>query len=55
MTNSNQDYNNWVANCKSLFPNSEAALVACINGCAKVNSPARCVRGTGLAGGVFTE
>ena len=38
--NSNQDYNNCVANCKSLFPNSEAALVACINGCAKVNSPA---------------
>lgn len=37
--NSNQDYNNCVANCKQLFPNSEAALVACINGCAKVNSP----------------
>lgn len=38
--NSNMDYNNCVANCKALFPNSEAALVACINGCAKVNSPA---------------
>lgn len=37
--NNNQDYNNCVANCKSLFSN-EAALVACINGCAKVNSPA---------------
>jgi hypothetical protein len=40
LSNSNQDYNNCVANCKSLFPNSEAALVACINGCAKVNGPA---------------
>lgn len=39
MANNNMDYNNCVANCKSLFPNSEAALVACINGCAKVNSP----------------
>lgn len=37
--NSNQDYNNCVANCKSLFPDSEAALIACINGCAKVNAP----------------
>jgi len=45
--NSNQDYNNCVANCKSLFPNSEAALVACINGCAKVNGPAEA--------GVFTD
>ena len=43
--NNNQDYNNCVANCKSLFPNSEAALVACINGCAKVNSPADALRG----------
>lgn len=40
LNNSNMDYNNCVANCKALFPNSEAALVACINGCAKVNSPA---------------
>ena len=45
--NSNQDYNNCVANCKALFPNSEAALVACINGCAKVNGPAEA--------GVFTD
>ncbi|MGJ7459026.1 hypothetical protein ACR80S_03345 [Halomonas sp. MA07-2] len=41
MANSNMDYNNCVANCKSLFPNSEAALVACINGCAKVNAPSQ--------------
>ncbi len=47
LSNSNQDYNNCVANCKSLFPNSDAALVACINGCAKVNSPADA--------GVFTD
>jgi len=46
-SNSNQDYNNCVGNCKSLFPNSEAALVACINGCAKVNGPAEA--------GVFTD
>jgi hypothetical protein len=47
LSNSNQDYNNCVANCKALFPNSEAALVACINGCAKVNSPADA--------GIFTD
>lgn len=46
-SNSNQDYNNCVGNCKSLFPNSEAALVACINGCAKVNAPAEI--------GIFTD
>lgn len=49
LSNSNQDYSNCVANCKSLFPNSEAALVACINGCAKVNGSADVGSFAGLA------
>lgn len=55
MSNSNMDYNNCVANCKALFPNSEAALVACINGCAKVNSPAGAAISTGLGLSFETE
>lgn len=55
MSNSNMDYNNCVANCKALFPNSEAALVACINGCAKVNSPAGAAIGADLGLSFETE
>lgn len=37
--NNNTDYGNCVANCKSLFADNSAALVACINGCVVVNGP----------------
>ena len=39
ISNTNTDYGNCVANCKSLFADNPAALVACINGCAVVNAP----------------
>lgn len=39
IANTNTDYGNCVANCKSLFADNSAALVACINGCAVVNAP----------------
>ena len=37
--NRNNDYMDCVNNCKTLFGDDSKALVACINGCAKVNAP----------------